>query len=157
MSGAVQYPPVEPIKFGFRWRENQESKLFTRRFYFSQFSAASTSATLDLTAFAGGIVIEGAFVWIPVAWTGGAVSATTFSAGTTGSATAYINAVDVFTANLLVKAGVTQTPGTVLNTTTPTASGTIRLTVTTTSANTNALTAGSVDLFLRLRAIRLHA
>lgn len=147
---------IEPIKWGYRWRQNQETRLWTRRFYYSQFSAAAGSATLDLTNFPAGLAIEGAFCWIKAAFTGGAVSATAFSAGTTGSATAYINAVDVFTAASLTKQGATLTPGTMLNMTTPNGAGTVRLTIATTTANTNALTAGAVDLFLRLRAVRLQ-
>jgi hypothetical protein len=156
MTAPVRQLVVEPIKRGFRWRQDQETRLWSRRFYYSQFSAAAGSATLDVTGFPGGLLIEGAFCWIHTAFTGGAVSATAFSAGTTGSATAYINAQDVFTAASLLKPGVTIVPGTPLNATTPNGAGTVRLTIATTTANTNALTAGNVDLFLRLRAVRLQ-
>lgn len=149
-------PVIEPIKWGYRWRENQESRLFTRQFYFSQFAAAAGSKTLDFTM-RGGLIIEGAFCYVHTAFTGGAVSATAFSAGTTGGATAYINAQDVFTNADVVLPGVTLVPGTTLSTsTTPRAAATVRLTIATTTANTNALTAGSLTLFLRLRAVRLQ-
>lgn len=157
MSGNLTTPGVEPIKFGYRLRQNQEAKLWFRQFYFSQFSAAAGSKTLDLTNFAGGLIIEGAYCYVHTAFTGGAVSATAFSAGTTGAATAYINAQDVFTAADVVLPGATLVPGTTLSTsTTPRATATVRLTLATTTANTNALTAGSLTLFLILRAVRLQ-
>ncbi len=157
MSGNVQTPGVEPIKWGYRFRQNQESRLWTRQFYFSQFSAAAGTKVLDLTTFAGGLIIEGAFCYVHTAFTGGAVTATTFSTGTTGSATLYINAQDVFTAADVVLPGAAIVPGTTLSTsTTPRAAATVRLTINTTTANTSALTAGSLTLFLRLRAVRLQ-
>jgi hypothetical protein len=155
--GNVTTPGVEPIKWGYRFRQNQECRLWTRQFYFSQFSAAAGSKVLDITNFAGGLLIEGAFCYVHTAFTGGAVSATAFSAGTTGSAALYINAQDVFTNADAVLPGVAIVPGTTLSTsTTPRATATVRLTIATTTANTNALTAGSLTLFLYLRAVRLQ-
>lgn len=144
---------VNSLEWGYRWRANQETKLWYRTLYYSQFSAAAGSATLDDATFPGGMLIEGAFIYIFAAFTGGAVSATTFSLGTTGSATAYVNAQDVFTAAGLFKPGATIVPGTPLNATSPLAAGTVRFTINTTTANTNALTAGRVDVYMRLRNV----
>ncbi len=118
---------VNSVELGYRWRQNQEAKLWYRTLYFSQFSAASTSATLDDATFPGGTIIEGA----------------------------YINAQDVFTAGSIMKPGATLVPGTPLNATTPNGAGTVRFTVTTTTANTNALTAGRVDVYMILRSVAL--
>ncbi|HXU06349.1 MAG TPA: hypothetical protein VN903_35580 [Polyangia bacterium] len=144
---------VNSLEAGFRWRQNQESKLWARTLYFSSFSAAAGSATLDDATFPGGTLIEGAFIYIYAVFAGGAVSATTFSMGTTGSATAYVNAQDVFTAAGIFKPGVTIVPGTPMNATSPLAAGTVRFTVTTTTANTNALTTGRVDCYIRTRSV----
>ncbi len=144
---------VNSLEAGFRWRQNQESKLWSRTLYFSSFAAAAGTATLDDATFPGGTLIEGAFVYIYAVFTGGAVSATTFSMGTTGSATAYVNAVDVFAAAGIFKTGATIVPGTAMNATSPLAAGTVRFTINTTTANTNALTAGRVDCYIRTRSV----
>lgn len=146
---------VGSLESGFRWRANQESKLWTRTLYYSQFSAAAGSATLDDSALPGGMIIEGAYLYIYATFKGGAVSATTFSLGPTGSPTAYINAQDVWTTASIMMPGATLVPGTPLNATTPTAAGTVRFTINTTTANTNALTTGRLDVYMILRAVAL--
>jgi hypothetical protein len=157
--GNVVTPGVDPWAKAYRWRENQETKLWTRRYQWGDFAAAATAKVIDVTNFRAGALIEGAFILLVQNFTGGGNATATFSAGTTGAATAYINAQDVFSGaaanDPITRHGATLVPGTALNETHPTASATVRFTLTT-SVNTNLLTAGIVDVFLRLRFIAMR-
>ncbi len=149
---------VDNIRRGFRWRQNESAKLWYRRYQYGDFATAATTLVKDVTNFPGGAIIEGAYIALIQNFTGGGNATATFSAGTTGSATAYINAVDVFTGAAafqpLMRAGATLVPGTPLNATNPAAAATVRFTLTT-SVNTNLVTAGILDVFLKLTFIAL--
>jgi hypothetical protein len=157
--GNVVMPFVDYWNKAFKWRENQETKLWTRRFYAADFSAASHSKTVDLTNFRAAAIIEGAFALLQQNFAGGGAGSATFSAGTTGAATAYINAGSVFSgaaANDPVPVtGVTLVPGTFLNATHPIQSATVRFTLAC-DVNTNLLTTGVLDIFLRLRFVAIR-
>lgn len=129
--------------------------LWTRRFSYLDFAAAATTGNKDVTGFPGGLAIEGAFFWLITNFTGGGAGSATLSAGTTGSATAYVAATSVFTGARKAVVGVTIVPGTFLDATTPTGAGTIRFALVS-DVNTNLLTAGTVDVYVRLRAVSLR-
>lgn len=157
--GNVVTPFVDYWRKGFHWRENEGTKLWTRRYQWGDFTAAATSKVIDVTNFRAGALIEGAFILLVQNFTGGGNATATFSAGTTGAATAYVNAQDVFAGaaafDPIFRAGATIVPGTALNATHPTPSATVRFTLTT-SVNTSLLTAGIVDVFLRLRFVAIR-
>lgn len=157
--GNVVMPWVDPWRKAFRWRENETSKLWTRRYQWGDFAAAAVTKVVDVVNFRAGAIIEGAFLLLVQNFTGGGAGSATFSAGTTGSATAYINAQNVFAGaaanDPIFRVGATLVPGTALNATHPAQSATVRFTLTT-DVNTNLLTAGILDVFLRLRFIALR-
>jgi hypothetical protein len=159
MGGNVQQCGVDPRRRAFRWRQDESSKLWTRRFQFATFATAGVAQTLDMTAFPGGALIEGAFLVLIQNFAGGGSATATFSAGTTGTPTAYINAADVFTgaaANApIARPGATLVPGTFLQGTGNLDSGaTVRFTLTV-DVNTNLLTTGILDVYLRLRFVAI--
>jgi len=157
--GNVVMPFVDYWNKVFKWRENQESKLWTRRFQWGDFANAAVSKVVDLTNFRAGAIIEGAFILLVQNFTGGGSSTATFSIGTTAAATAYVNAQNVFAGaganDPIFRAGATLVPGTALNATHPAQSATVRFTLTV-DVNTNLLTQGIVDVFLRLRFVALR-
>jgi hypothetical protein len=156
--GNVVTPFVDYWSKAFKWRENQESKLWTRRYQWGDFAAAAVTKVIDVTNFRAGAIIEGAFILLVQNFTGGGAGSATFSAGTTAAATAYINAQNVFAGaaanDPIFRAGATLVPGTALNATHPIQSATVRFTLTA-DVNTNLLTAGIVDVFLRLRFVAI--
>lgn len=157
MSQALQCI-VDSLRYGFRWREGQEAKLWHRRFYVAQFSAAAVTKVIDVTTFPGGMLVEGGHATLIQNFAGGGASTCVLSAGTTGATTKYINAQNIFTgasAGVVVGIlGATQVPGIFLNTSAPSGLGTVRFTVTA-DVNTNLLTTGIIDIFLRLRACKI--
>lgn len=156
MSGNVLVAGVDNLRRAFRWRQGEGSKLWSRRYQYTDFATAGVAQTVDVTPFPGGAFIEGAFILLVRNFIGGGASTATFSAGTTGAATAYINAANVFTGaaanQVLARAGATLVPGTPLNATNPALAGTVRFTLTA-DVNTSLLTQGILDVFLRLRFV----
>ena len=146
---------VDPRAPEPNWKQNAGSQLWTRRLYFSSFAAAATTGNVDIAGFPGGIEIEGAYAWLITNFTGGGAATATLSIGTTSSAAAYMAATSVFSGARKQLVGLTLVPGTFLNATTPTASATVRFALVA-SVNTNLLTAGSVDVFLKLRSASLR-
>jgi hypothetical protein len=140
-----------------RWKANGAAFLWTQRLYFSQYAAAATTGNFDISGFPGLAVIEGAWVLLSQNFTGGAVATSTFSVGTTASPALYVAATTVFATAATKTAptalvGLTLVPGTYLGTAAaPASSATIRTQVVTTVGNTNVLTAGQLDLYVRLR------
>ena len=137
------------------WAQDDSAMLWRRRLYFSDFAAAATTGNKDIASFPGGLLIEGAFFWLITNFTGGGAATATLSAGTTGSAAAYVAATDVFAGARKAIVGLTLVPGTFLNASVPTDSATVRFALVA-SVNTNLLTTGSVDVYLRLRAASLE-
>jgi hypothetical protein len=156
--GNVVTPFVDYWRKAFKWRENETSKLWTRRYQFGDFAAAAVSKVIDITNIRAGALIEGAFILLVQNFTGGGSGSATFSMGTTGSATAYVNAANVFAGaaanDPIFRAGATQVPGTAMNATHPTQSATLRLTLTV-DVNTNLLTTGILDIFVRMRFVSI--
>lgn len=146
---------VSPRVRAVNWVQDQGTQLWTRRFSFKDFAAAATTGNKDVDGFPGGLTIEGAFFWLITNFTGGGAGSATLSAGTTGSAAAYVAATSVFTGARKAVVGLTLVPGTFLNASTPTDSGTIRFALVS-DVNTNLLTAGAVDVYVRLRAASLR-
>lgn len=118
---------------------------------------ANTTVNYDITGFPASAVIVGAFFRATQNWTGGLVSAATWSAGTTASPAAYIAATSTFTGAPVVKTGATQVPGTFVNASSPLAAGTIRTQLLLTGANGTALTAGYIDFYFQLQFFALRA
>lgn len=149
--GNVVIPFVDPWRKAFKWRENEGSKLLTRRYQYGDFSAAAVAKIIDITNIRAGAIIKGAFILLVQNFTGGGSSTCVFSMGTTGSATAYVNAANVFAGaaanDPIFRPGATIVPGTAMNATHPTASATLRLTLTA-DVNTSLLTAGILDIFV---------
>lgn len=141
-----------------RWNANHGGGLWTRRVTFKDFNGvAGTTGNLDITKFPGGMMIRGAFLWIITDFLGGAISALTLSAGTTGSAAAYIAATSAFSGAPKIIPGVTAlVSGTFLAAATaPNAQATVRVQAVSTAANLTALTQGKADLFLDLQAVNV--
>jgi hypothetical protein len=157
--GNVVTPFVDYWNKAFKWRENQETKLWTRRYVAADFTASAHSKIVDITNFRAAAIIEGAFLLLEQNFAGGGAGSATFSAGTTGSATAYINAANVFTGaaanDPIPLTGVTLVPGTFMNATHPIQSATLRLTLAC-DVNTSLLTTGILDIFLRLRFVAIR-
>ena len=112
---------------------------------YAAFAAAATTSeiNLGLTLPAGGYV-RTVKIKHSTAFSGGAVAACTLQVGITGTANRYAAAFDVF-------AAVSATNYQVTNPNlgeSHTATTTVKCTLTTTGANTNALTAGSVDIWV---------
>lgn len=153
---------VSPKTLGDNFIIDQGSLYFRKRVYFNDFSAAATTVNLDVqqpdpwTRFPAGLEIEGAGISLVTNFTGGAVSAATLSVGTTGSATAYVAATDVFTGAYKTIKGATLVPFTMLAGTGAPAVSTVRVQLVTTTANANALTAGKADIYLKLRAVSIR-
>ena len=139
-----------------RWKANGAAFLWTQRIYFNEYNAASTTTNFDLTGFPGLAVIEGAWVLVNTNFTGGGAGSATFSVGTTGSPALYVAATSVFATAAtktvpVALVGLTLVPGTYLGTAaTPAAAATVR-TQLISNVNTNLLTAGVLDLFIKLR------
>jgi hypothetical protein len=155
----VDYRNPEP-----NWKANGAAYIWTRRLTFADFAAASTTGNKDIAGHVGGMLVEGAYAMLNTPFTGGTVGSATLSAGTTGSPTLYMAAQDVFSTNAATPTapkalvGLTLVPGTYLGTAaTPLALATVRFALVTTVANTSVLTAGVVDVFLRLRAMAYRA
>lgn len=129
--------------------------LWTRRFHYADFAAAAATGNKDISGFPGGLVIEGAWAWLITNFTGGGAGSATLSIGTTGSPALYVAATSVFSGARKALVGLTLVPGTFLNPTTPTDSATVRFQLIA-NVNTNLLTAGAVDVYLRLRAVSLR-
>ncbi len=155
MAAPVRKIIVSPKRRGDMLDQDSNAIMFWRRVQIADFAAAGTTNNLDLTGFPGGLFIEGAFISRVVAFAGGGSATATLSLGTTGDVTKYIAASDVFTGSAGIVVGKTLVPGTVLNTTTPTASATIRVQLVT-DVNSNLLTAGKADIYIRLRAASLR-
>ena len=159
MGGNVTTPYVDYLRKAFHWRENESSKLWVVRFYASSFSAASHSKIVDNTNFRGGAFIRGAWLLLQQNFAGGGAGSATFSAGTTGAATAYINAANVFTGasanNPIPLTGATLVPGTALNAANPAATATVRFTLAC-DVNTSLLTTGVVDVVLDLQFMSIR-
>lgn len=158
MAAPVRKIVVSPKRRGDVLDQDSNAIMFWRRLNYKDFAAASTTGNLDLTGFPGGLVIEGAFLYLVTVFAGGSVSAATLSVGTTGSVADYVAATNVFTGATApaTLVGKTLVPGTFLNMTTPTSAGTIRVQLLTTTANTNALLSGKADLYVRLRAASIR-
>jgi len=152
-----------------RYEIDGPSLYFRKRVYFTDFSKAATTADLDTQAVSGqttgfpwvafpaGLEIEGAGFYTVTLFSGGAVSAATLSVGTTGSATAYVAATNVFTgATVFACVGAAIVPFTFLHGTGVPAKSTVRVELVTTTANTSVLTAGKADIYLKLRAVSLR-
>lgn len=112
---------------------------------YAAFAAAATTSeiNLGLTLPAGGYV-RTVKIKHSTAFSGGAVAACTLQVGITGTANRYAAAFDVFSA---VSATNYQVTNPNLGES-HTATTTVKCTLTTTGANTNALTAGSVDVWV---------
>ena len=158
MAAPVRKIIVSPKRRGDALDQDSHAIYFWRRLNYQDFAAAATTGNLDLTGFPGGLVVEGAFLYLVSVFAGGSVSAATLSVGTTSDAEKYVAATNVFTGATAPAAilGKTLVPGVFLNTTTPTGAGTIRVQMLTTTANTNALTSGKADLYVRLRAASIR-
>lgn len=111
----------------------------------TDFAAAATTSTINLFTLAAGSIVHSVKVKHSATFTGGGVTAATLSVGIAGTLTKYVNAHNVFQA----------TGDTVLaiGPSTPTAENhastvTVQATLTTTTANTNALTSGTVDVWI---------
>jgi len=150
---------VDPRYAERDWVSNDAGQWFEQRLNWNDpiFQVAATTINYDITGFPAGVVIVGAFFRSTANWTGGAISAATFSAGTTGSVAAYIAATSVFTGAPQVKPGVTLVPGTFVNAASPLLAGTIRTQLILTGANGNALTAGRIDFYFWLQGFKLRA
>lgn len=146
---------VNPKYQDFSVDQDGTSKIWRMRLQWKNFQAAATTSDLDIP-FPGNLVIERMYLSLITAFSGGAVSAATLMAGTTGTPNTYLAATNVFTGatgggNITVAAGAGL--GVPLSGAgTPTAVGTVRFRVTTTSANAAALIAGVADVFLKLQA-----
>jgi len=112
---------------------------------YTDFATAGTTSTINLFTVAAGTIIHSVKVKHSATFTGGGVTAATLSVGISGSLTKYVNAHNVFQA----------TGDTVqaIGPSAPTAEDhantvTTQATLTTTTANTNALTSGTVDIWI---------
>lgn len=151
---------VDRKRFDLPLEADANSIVFRKRVTYPDFAAAATTGNLDLSGFPGGLVLERCYMSLITAFSGGAVSACTLSAGTTSSAATYLGATNVFT-GATAGGAVTVAAGAGLGSflganATPTAKGTIRIQCLTTSANTNVLTAGKADLYFVLRAFSVR-
>lgn len=151
MAAPVRKIIVSPKRLGDAMDQDSGAILFRRRVYVAEFAAAATTGNLDLTGFPGGMLIEGAFVFRITPFTGGGAGSATISVGSTGDAVKYVAATTVFTGSGTSIVGLTQVPGTFINSTTPTAAGTVRIALVA-DVNTNLLTFGKADVYLRLRS-----
>lgn len=156
---------VTPKQQGDRLLVDGPSIYWRKRIYFSDFNAAATTTNLDVqqpspwTKFPAGIEIEGAGLSLITAFSGGGIATYTISAGTTGAATKYIAATNVFTgatAGGATTVGAAQVPFTMLNGTAAPSAATIRVQGISTVANTNTATAGKCDIYLKLRAVSVR-
>ncbi len=156
MAAPVRKIIVNAKKRGDMLDQDGSAILFWRRLQIADFSAAGTTNNVDLTGFPGGLLVAGAFAYLVADFAGGGGATATISLGTTGDVTKYIAATDVFTGQApKAIVGKTIVPGTFLNTTTPTASGTIRATLVT-DINSNLFTTGKVDIYVQLRAASIR-
>lgn len=157
--GNVVTPFVDPWRKAFKWRENEGSKRWVRRYQWGDFAAAAVSKVIDVTNFRAGAVIRGAWILLVQNFLGGGAGSCTFSAGTTAAATAYINAANVFAGaaanDPIFRTGATLVPGTALNASHPIQSATVRFTLTA-DVNVNLLTQGILDVILDLEFIALR-
>lgn len=155
MAAPVRKIIVSPKRRGDMLDQDDGSILFWRRVQYQDFAAGATTGNLDLTGFPGGLLVEGAFIFSVTNFTGGGAGSATLSAGSTGDAEKYVAATSVFSGSPKAVVGKTIVPGTFLNTSTPTAAGTVRIALVA-DVNTNLLTAGKADIYIKLRAASIR-
>ena len=153
---------VSPKRLGEGFDEDGTAHVMRVALNYKDFAAASTTGNFDLVNFPGGLILEDCWAILRQEFSGGAVATATLSVGINGASTQFILAQNVFTgAGAPLPLGVApaqkgvmySSPTTVfLVQATPWTVGNIRVACVTSVANTNALTAGKVDLFLKLRA-----
>lgn len=118
---------------------------------YSQFSAAATTATVDVFYASDGDYILAFGLVVPVvAFAGGAVSAATVSLGLSTALTGLVAAKNVFTGASLGRANATTAANLGTSPIYVPKGGKVQAQLTTTTANTNALTAGQVQISIGL-------
>lgn len=150
---------IDPRKAEPPWLQDDAGSWEQFNINYKTFASASLGTVpLDLTGYPAGAYIVGAFIRNRQNWLGGGAATATLSMGTTASATAYVGAASVFAAAPSTLPGTTLVPGTFVNATTPTASGTIRIQLVVTGGTgfTNQLTQGNADVFIWLAAMKLY-
>ena len=147
---------IDPRKTEGPWLQNDDYKWKMVHLSFGMFLTAGLTANFDLTGFPAGCLITGAFIRNRQNWTGGAIATATLSVGSTGSPAIYVAATNVFSGAPATLVGITQAPGTFVNSANPLAAGTIRIQLVTTVGNTNALLTGSADVFISLGGAKLY-
>ena len=157
MPPITQFMRVDPRQIADRVLQDDVCKWMQFSLTYLAFADANTTVNYDLEGIPAGTIIEGAFLRGRSDFTGGAVATAEISVGSTGTADLYVAAVDFVSGNPQTAVGKTLVPGTFVNASAPKSSGTIRVQLVTSGANADALTAGAIDVFLKLGNVKLYA